>query len=258
MWQAYATKLLPRGALARFFRSSQGSLGLRDGTGAAKRATTPRRIASVAGGQLRQPSPSGPRALALAEPARPWSPLLAMRSVQTQAKARVVRLSPKTLGGPKRVELEVATSMAVPLVDRATGHCNSKLVLSTLDYIGSALFAFTGCLKAAVVAQMDVLGCCLVGFTTAAGGGTVRDLLLGQVRSSPPAHFGRPPFLRGTAICDLTLFPQTPVFWMKSPQYILLAVITSLATFFFYPTVRSHKGLTFDETEQVRATDRWH
>ena len=81
---------------------------------------------------------------------------------------------------------------------------------------------FYGDLKAAVLGQMDLLGCTLVGFTTAVGGGTVRDFMLGN----------------------------TPVFWLRQPQYIALGVLSSLATFFAFPILRKGKGLEFTETEQ--------
>ena len=97
-----------------------------------------------------------------------------------------------------------------------------KKILSSMDYTGTALFAFTGTLKAAVLGQMDLLGCTLVGFTTAVGGGTVRDFMLGN----------------------------TPVFWLRQPQYIALGVLSSLATFFAFPILRKGKGLEFTETEQ--------
>ena len=106
-----------------------------------------------------------------------------------------------------------------------------KLLLSSIDYIGTVLFAFTGTLKAGTIGGMDLLGCVAIGFTTAVGGGTVRDFLLGNA----------------------------PVFWMKQYQYIVLAVGSALATFFLYPEFRSSmsKGLDLDplETEVLNWAD---
>lgn len=76
-------------------------------------------------------------------------------------------------------------------------------VLRGLDYIGTCVFAYTGTMKA-MGAEMDLLGCVLVGLTTAVGGGTIRDLLLGA----------------------------TPVFWLVETEYIALAAATALSTFF--------------------------
>ena len=47
------------------------------------------------------------------------------------------------------------------------------------NYIGDATCALTGAL-AAGMEGMDLLGCVIVGFVTALGGGSFRDLLLGR------------------------------------------------------------------------------
>ncbi|QDZ25299.1 ubiquinol-cytochrome C reductase [Chloropicon primus] len=122
------------------------------------------------------------------------------------------RLVQRSFASQRRLRLEYVECVVI------------KRVLVGLDYVGTALFAFTGTMKAATVAQMDVLGCCLVGFTTAVGGGTVRDLITGT----------------------------TPVFWLKQPQYIALAVASALATFFLYPKLRKEAitGLNLAEHEQ--------
>jgi len=56
-------------------------------------------------------------------------------------------------------------------------------LLYTLDLLGTAAFAASGAL-AGTRRGMDIFGVLLLGLVTATGGGTVRDLLLGDV---PPS-----------------------------------------------------------------------
>ena len=78
-------------------------------------------------------------------------------------------------------------------------------MLRTMDYVGTGLFACTGCMTAAAVG-MDVFGCSIVGATTALGGGTVRDIMLGN----------------------------TPVSWVTEPEYLKLALGCAFGTFWFW------------------------
>lgn len=48
-----------------------------------------------------------------------------------------------------------------------------------LDYVGTVSFAMSGAATAGM-RGMNLLGCIFVGVLAATGGGTVRDLLLGQ------------------------------------------------------------------------------
>ena len=50
------------------------------------------------------------------------------------------------------------------------------------DYFGTWVFAISGTLTAAT-SGLDLLGCVVVGSITALGGGTARDMIMGQVRS---------------------------------------------------------------------------
>lgn len=72
-----------------------------------------------------------------------------------------------------------------------------------LDYASVLVFALTGALVASR-AQLDIVGFLFVACLTAVGGGTVRDLLLGRI----------------------------PVFWVKTPEYILLASAAAVLVFF--------------------------
>ena len=48
------------------------------------------------------------------------------------------------------------------------------------DYFGTWVFAISGTLTAAT-SGLDLLGCVVVGSITALGGGTARDMIMGQV-----------------------------------------------------------------------------
>jgi uncharacterized membrane protein YeiH len=82
-----------------------------------------------------------------------------------------------------------------------------ELIIYVLDLFGVAVFAVSGSL-AAGRKRMDVFGVIVLGLVTAVGGGTLRDILL----------------------------DAGPVFWVDDPLYLLVAVASSLLTFF---TVRA-------------------
>lgn len=134
-------------------------------------------------------------------------------SLKPSVQNVVARTSRRLKSGISESQKQTSTSSRAHVSKKADEA--SKTLLQGLDYMGTGLFAFTGTLKAILLAKMDVLGCVIVGFTTAVGGGTVRDLFLGA----------------------------TPVFWMKETEYVVLAVVSSLATFFFYPSFRGSQRL---------------
>jgi uncharacterized membrane protein YeiH len=73
---------------------------------------------------------------------------------------------------------------------------------AALDWLGVIVFAVSGALVASRK-QMDVVGFALLGTVTGIGGGTLRDLLLGQ----------------------------GPVFWVREPAYLIVCVIISGVVF---------------------------
>ena len=87
-------------------------------------------------------------------------------------------------------------------------------VIELLDYFGVVVFAISGALAAAR-ARMDVVGFALLAVVTGIGGGSIRDLLLGQL----------------------------PVFWIEQPQYIVICVVASVATFVSVPIIASRLRL---------------
>lgn len=89
------------------------------------------------------------------------------------------------------------------------------LTVQLANYIGDASFSVTGSL-AAGMEGMDLLGCIVVGFVTALGGGTIRSLLLGQL----------------------------PEFWLVQSDEYLLCVIVSGITFVAWPSISRRLRLT--------------
>lgn len=87
------------------------------------------------------------------------------------------------------------------------------MLFHILDLTGVAVFAVTGALEARR-RQMDVFGACVVGFVTALGGGTLRDLLLGRLL-------------------------RTPVFWVADWSYVAVAAAASIVTFCAFRPRRS-------------------
>jgi uncharacterized membrane protein YeiH len=82
--------------------------------------------------------------------------------------------------------------------------------LRWLDLAGIAVFAASGALVASRK-QMDVVGFALVAVITGCGGGTLRDLLLGR----------------------------TPVFWLRDPEFIAVAICVSVLVFFTAPHIEN-------------------
>ncbi|WP_278236603.1 trimeric intracellular cation channel family protein [Isoptericola sp. AK164] len=73
------------------------------------------------------------------------------------------------------------------------------VVQRVLEYLGTVAFAISGAF-AAGRKQMDLVGVVALGATVAVGGGTLRDLLLGE----------------------------TPVFWVTEPTFLLVGAATAL------------------------------
>lgn len=76
-------------------------------------------------------------------------------------------------------------------------------ILGLLDYLGVAVFAVTGAL-AASRKELDIVAFCFFGLAAGLGGGTLRDILLGQL----------------------------PIFWIREPTYAVVAILASVAVFF--------------------------
>lgn len=72
-----------------------------------------------------------------------------------------------------------------------------------INWLGLAIFATTGALTASRN-QMDIFGFVLLATVTGIGGGTIRDVVLGQL----------------------------PVFWVQQPSYLIVCVVVACVLFF--------------------------
>ncbi len=85
-----------------------------------------------------------------------------------------------------------------------------------LDYIGTMVFAISGTLTAAQK-RLDIFGAIFIGFVTAIGGGTVRDIMLGNL----------------------------PVTWIQSYDYFFLIMAGVLITILFKKLVVKLRNTLF-------------
>jgi len=81
-------------------------------------------------------------------------------------------------------------------------------LLQVLGSVGVFVFALTGAL-AASRRELDIVGFIFFAAITGVGGGTLRDVLLGE----------------------------TPVFWIRSPEPILVCLVTGIGVYFLAPFV---------------------
>lgn len=88
--------------------------------------------------------------------------------------------------------------------------------IETIEVLGTVAFAISGSF-AAMQKRLDPFGVLIIAFVTSIGGGTVRDLLLGD----------------------------TPVAWMRDVNYCLLILLTSIATIFFKTYIKKFKITLF-------------
>lgn len=85
-----------------------------------------------------------------------------------------------------------------------------------IEILGTISFAISGTF-AAMQKRLDPFGVLIIAFVTSIGGGTVRDLLLGD----------------------------TPVAWMRDVNYCLLILVTSMLTIFFKTHIKKFKITLF-------------
>lgn len=96
----------------------------------------------------------------------------------------------------------------------------TEVLILLFDYVGTFAFAVSGALAAAEK-KLDLFGAVFLGFVTAIGGGTTRDMMIGN----------------------------TPVSWLQDPVYFYVIVAAVALTFLFTKTVlRFPKALFFFDT----------
>ena len=77
-------------------------------------------------------------------------------------------------------------------------------LLYALDLCGTLVFAISGVLTA-IDRKFDIVGSIVIGFATAVGGGTLRDMMIGE----------------------------TPVSWMLDTNYIYIIIIAVVLSYLF-------------------------
>ena len=85
------------------------------------------------------------------------------------------------------------------------------------EIIGVIAFSLSGALTA-MKKEMDIFGACVLGMTTAIGGGIIRDLILGV---TPPAAFVNPlQAILGLAIPAITYLPAIQKFFSRNKHKV--------------------------------------
>lgn len=103
-----------------------------------------------------------------------------------------------------------------------------EIIVTTLEIIGAIAFAVSGALVG-IRKNMDVFGVCVLGLSTAVGGGVIRDLILGE---TPPAMFTNPIYaIAGLATCLFVLIPEIRTMVERSEFVLLLADAVGLGIF---------------------------
>ncbi|MCL1143810.1 trimeric intracellular cation channel family protein [Shewanella gaetbuli] len=88
---------------------------------------------------------------------------------------------------------------------------HGELIIKVITVLGTAAFALSAVL-AALDKKVDIFTVIVLGTITAVGGGTIRDCIL-----------------------------DSPVFWSMDISYIVIAVVASIAGFFFFPLIQLKK-----------------
>lgn len=110
----------------------------------------------------------------------------------------------------------------LPLVTVTSSLFNTGILslIYIIDLLGTLVFAISG-VMIAVKNKFDVIGALIIGLVTAVGGGTLRDVLIGQ----------------------------TPVGWMTDNNYLLVILTAMLLCFFFSDYIRKlRKGVFIFDT----------
>lgn len=76
------------------------------------------------------------------------------------------------------------------------------LVAFVIELTGTVAFAVSGALVA-IEKKMDILGVCVLGITTAVGGGVIRDVILGN---TPPQAFDTPVYIVTAIVVSVLVF----------------------------------------------------
>ena len=117
------------------------------------------------------------------------------------------------------IRFDVFTSHLIPITSKKTTFTAMQL-LYYVDLFGTLVFAISGVLVA-VEKKFDLVGAIIIGIVTAVGGGTLRDVLIGE----------------------------TPVGWMKDLNYLYVIFTAIPLCFYFQKSIQKlTKGLFLFDT----------
>mmetsp|Transcript_21828 Transcript_21828/g.33583 ORF Transcript_21828/g.33583 Transcript_21828/m.33583 type:complete len:565 (+) Transcript_21828:87-1781(+) len=114
----------------------------------------------------------------------------------------------------------------VKYIVEADDNTFGQRLLLGLDYLGTALFAIVGT-QLAGQAGMNVVGATLVGCVASTGGGTLNNCMTGNTRGG--------------------------VFWMRNEYFLMIALASSILTFYLWPIFEQEKARQEFETLQICA-----
>lgn len=77
-----------------------------------------------------------------------------------------------------------------------------ELFIFIMEIVGTIAFSISGALIG-IQKKMDIFGICILGLTTAVGGGLIRDLIIGQI---PPQTFTHPVYAVVAIITAIIIF----------------------------------------------------
>ena len=99
----------------------------------------------------------------------------------------------------------------------------SDIIIFIMELVGTIAFASSGALLA-MRKEMDVFGVCVLGVSTAVGGGLIRDLILGII---PPGMFRKPVYTMVALGVSIFLFVIVYIrhSWMKGKAALAYDVI---------------------------------
>lgn len=114
----------------------------------------------------------------------------------------------------------------------SSSSCKVGLLIEAMTIFGTVVFAFSGALKAGRKG-MDIIGMMIIASITAMGGGTMRDILM---MGGGDEHV---------------------VFWMKTPMYLEISLVTALITFYIWPQVEAKFGVETDSAIPICTSGKY-
>ena len=128
---------------------------------------------------------------------------------------------------------------------------NPEFMIFVMEIIGTIAFASSGAMLA-VRKEMDLFGVCVLGVTTAVGGGLIRDLILGI---TPPYMFRKPVYTLVAVSVSILLFLLLYIRRSLMQGRVVAAYDRVMALFdavglgiFTVSGIHTARGLGFDQT----------